>query len=62
MAALRHNDDLLSVGAYVAGTNPTLDDAIARRDALRAFLCQPADTLCGFSDAVEHLTGLAGGD
>lgn len=45
MAALRHNDDLLSVGAYVAGTNPTLDDAIARRDALRAFLCQPADTL-----------------
>jgi FliI/YscN family ATPase len=62
LAALRHNDDLLSVGAYVAGTNPTLDEAIARRDQLRSFLCQPADTLCGFSDAVERLTGLAGGD
>ena len=62
LAALRTNDDLLSVGAYVAGTQPVLDAALARRDALRTFLCQPADTLCSLSDALAGLAGLAGAD
>jgi FliI/YscN family ATPase len=60
MAALKHNDDLLSVGAYVAGSQPVLDEALARRDRLQQFLCQPADTLCGLSDAVTSLTSVAG--
>lgn len=60
MAALRSSEDLLSVGAYVPGTQPVLDEALAHKDALRAFLCQPADTLCSHSDAVAALAGLAG--
>jgi flagellar biosynthesis/type III secretory pathway ATPase len=55
MAAIRDSEDLVSVGAYVAGANPRIDDARSRIDALDAFLCQRADTLCGFSDAVDAL-------
>jgi flagellum-specific ATP synthase len=58
MAAIRDSDDLVSVGAYVAGSNPKIDDARARGDAIRAFLCQEADMLCGFPDAVRALEAL----
>jgi FliI/YscN family ATPase len=55
LALLRDSDDLVSVGAYVAGSNPHLDLALARRDALRAFLCQQADTVCSYPDALAAL-------
>ncbi len=58
LATLRDSDDLVSVGAYVAGSNPRIDTALARRDALSAFLCQPADTQCSFADAVAALRAL----
>jgi len=41
LALYRKNEDLISVGAYQKGTNPALDDAIARHEPLRAFLRQP---------------------
>lgn len=37
------NEDLISIGAYKAGTNPRLDDAIARIDRVNAFLMQKID-------------------
>jgi FliI/YscN family ATPase len=58
MAAIRDSEDLVSVGAYVAGSNPRVDEARARRDAIDAFLCQSSDTLCGFTDAVDSLASL----
>ncbi len=61
MAALRASEDLLSVGAYVAGSQPILDEALARRETIREFVCQPADTLCSHSDAVVALATVAGG-
>jgi flagellum-specific ATP synthase len=60
LAALKANEDLLSVGAYVAGSQPVLDEALARRDELRAFLCQPSDTLCSHTDAVAGLAAVFG--
>src|SRR5262245_12290284 len=39
LATLRDTEDLVSVGAYVAGSNPRIDAALARRDALTKFLC-----------------------
>jgi len=41
LALYRKNEDLISVGAYQKGTNPALDDAILRHEALRNFLRQP---------------------
>ena len=58
MAAIRDSEDLVSVGAYVPGSNPKIDEARGKADAIRAFLCQEADTLCGFPDAVQSLEAL----
>ena len=58
MAAMRDTEDLVSVGAYVPGSNPKVDEARARADAIDSFLCQPADTLCGFADASKALQEL----
>jgi flagellar biosynthesis/type III secretory pathway ATPase len=58
LAAIRDSEDLVSVGAYVAGSNPRVDEARARRDAIDALLCQASDTLCSFPDAVAALEAL----
>jgi flagellum-specific ATP synthase len=55
MAAIRDSEDLVSVGAYVAGSSPRIDEARSRRDAIETFLCQSSDTLCGFADSIEAL-------
>ena len=43
LAALRENEDLISVGAYRPGSNPTLDLALAMQNEIDAFLQQPVD-------------------
>lgn len=58
LATLRDSDDLVSVGAYVRGSNPRIDTALDRRDALTAFLCQPADTTGSLADGVAALGAL----
>jgi flagellar biosynthesis/type III secretory pathway ATPase len=58
MAAIRDSEDLVSVGAYVAGSNPRIDEARARRDLIEGFLCQDAGSLCSFTDAVSALEAL----
>ncbi len=58
LATLRDTEDLVSVGAYVKGTTPRIDQALERRDRIQAFLCQPADSLVGFGDAVEALQAI----
>ena len=40
MAIYRKNQDLINIGAYPAGSSPTIDEAIARHDPLRRFLRQ----------------------
>jgi FliI/YscN family ATPase len=58
MAAIRDSEDLVSVGAYVAGSNPRIDEARAKRESIDAFLCQEAGSLCSFTDAVGALEAL----
>ena len=36
----QQNQDLIQVGAYEAGSNPQLDEAIRLREPMEAFLCQ----------------------
>jgi flagellum-specific ATP synthase len=40
MATYRKNQDLINIGAYPAGSNPVIDEAIARHEPLRRFLRQ----------------------
>jgi FliI/YscN family ATPase len=58
LATIRDNEDLVSVGAYVAGSNPRVDAALGRREAIDRFLCQPADTGVRLADAVSALAAL----
>jgi FliI/YscN family ATPase len=40
LKSLEDNHDLVSIGAYAAGSDPVLDQALANRDAIRTFLTQ----------------------
>jgi FliI/YscN family ATPase len=55
LAILRDSEDLISVGAYVPGSNPKIDDAISRREAITGFLRQTPDTISALSESVEAL-------
>ena len=43
MAIHRKNQDLINIGAYPAGTNPTIDLSIHLNEPLKNFLRQPVD-------------------
>ena len=59
LAIYQQSEDLITIGAYQAGTNPQLDLSIKMREPILAFLKQPRDQLVGFSQAVENLLRLA---
>jgi flagellum-specific ATP synthase len=58
MAAIRDSEDLVNVGAYVEGSNPRIDQARARQEAIRTFLCQESGALSSFPETVEALRAL----
>jgi flagellum-specific ATP synthase len=58
LATIKSSEDLVSVGAYVPGSSPRIDDALGRREAIESFLRQPADELQDFVEAVTALRAL----
>jgi FliI/YscN family ATPase len=58
MATNHASEDLVSVGAYVPGSNPRIDEALAKRDAVAAFLQQDANDLQPLSAALAALKAL----
>ena len=61
MAAYRDAKDLIEIGAYVAGTNPLVDRAVACREAMDGFLRQDLQDVGTASDAWAALNSLVGG-
>lgn len=59
MAEYRRSEDLINLGAYVSGTNPTLDIAIRSREAIRAFLKQDAHEKAKINETATRLKQLA---
>ncbi|NBX40788.1 MAG: flagellum-specific ATP synthase FliI, partial [Gammaproteobacteria bacterium] len=55
MAIYEENKDLVAVGAYRSGTNPELDEALARREVLRRFLMQDVDESVSVEEGFEQL-------
>lgn len=58
LATHKEAEDLINIGAYVAGSNPKIDYAISRIDAVNEFLCQgmdERDTLDGTTSAMTEL-------
>jgi flagellum-specific ATP synthase len=58
LSTYQRNRDLVSVGAYVKGSDPLLDQAIRDYPALEAFLHQAIHERSGYDDAIAGLTGL----
>ena len=58
MATNHASEDLVAVGAYVPGSNPRIDEALARREPIAAFLRQDAHDLQPLGDAIAALKAL----
>ncbi|AUH50359.1 flagellar protein export ATPase FliI [Chromobacterium sp. ATCC 53434] len=54
----RRNRDLISVGAYVAGSDPVLDDAMRRQLPMVGFLTQPMHESHDYASCCEQLAGV----
>jgi flagellum-specific ATP synthase len=55
LSRYQRNRDLISVGAYSAGHDPQLDEAIALYPRLEAFLQQPMQERAGYADSIARL-------
>ena len=58
LAAYRKNEDLISIGAYRAGSNRRVDVAIAMREVIHRFLCQSPDDRCDMVAARDMLSAI----
>jgi flagellum-specific ATP synthase len=50
--------DLISVGAYNAGTDPVLDEAIRLRSKIESFLQQDISERSNIAESLQELTAL----
>ncbi len=55
LATYTEAEDLINIGAYKAGSNPEIDDAIQKNAAINEFLCQGTDEKFTFEETVEQL-------
>ena len=60
LAAHRDKADLISIGAYQAGSDPLVDEALVKRHDIEGFLCQRADEPSTADEADAALSALAG--
>ncbi|WP_324650450.1 FliI/YscN family ATPase [Georgenia sp. H159] len=61
LAARRQAQDLIDVGAYVAGSNPRVDAAVTHADAIDAFLRQDVADVVAADQSWAHLHALVTG-
>ena len=60
MSRYQRNRDLIAVGAYTAGNDPEIDQAIERHPWLESYLQQGIDVRVDYSTAVAALAGVLG--
>ena len=60
LAAYTAGKDLVDVGAYAPGSNPSLDAALERMPAIEAFLRQDMDDATAMTDTIELLRLVSG--
>lgn len=58
LSAYQRAEDLINLGAYTHGTNPEIDFAIGKIDAVKKFLCQAVDEAADFESSKEQLIKL----
>ena len=55
LATYRKAEDLVNVGAYVSGSNPKIDEALGKIDAINKFLRQPHDVSTPWEETLSNL-------
>lgn len=55
LATYNEAEDLINIGAYKSGSNPNIDRAIGKIDAINAFLQQDVDEKFTYEQALECL-------
>lgn len=58
LATYNDAEDLINIGAYKNGSNPSIDYAIAKIDAVNNFLCQSVEEKFTFEESIEMLKQL----
>lgn len=58
LATYNEAEDLINIGAYKAGSNPAIDYAIKKIDAVNAFLCQDVEEKLDYEQTCELLRKL----
>lgn len=58
MATYNEAEDLINIGAYKRGSNPNIDNAISKIEAVTKFLLQETDEKFDFEESVEMLKEL----
>ena len=59
MATYAHSEDLVRIGAYQNGADPTLDKAIQVLPALNSLLQQHPANLCSLEESVGQMMAIA---
>lgn len=57
LAVYQDAKDLIDIGAYVSGSSPRIDDAIAHNDGIEGFLCQGVNEKVSFVEMLEQMKG-----
>lgn len=60
MATYAESEDLINVGAYHAGTNPLIDEAVSKRKVIEDFLIQSVDEKSTISETLKMMGAIAG--
>jgi flagellar biosynthesis/type III secretory pathway ATPase len=58
LALYRQSEDLINLGAYVAGSNPRLDSAIKARTGIMRFLCQGPRDVSTVEETIRQMEAL----
>lgn len=58
LATFNEAEDLINIGAYKSGSNPSIDYAISKIDAVNEFLKQEVDEKLSFEETIEKLEAL----
>ena len=56
LATYNEAEDLINIGAYKSGANPSIDYAIEKINSVNEYLCQDVDTKYSFDDEIQLLS------
>jgi flagellum-specific ATP synthase len=60
MAVYRETEDLINVGAYHGGSNPAVDEAIAKHRGIEDFLIQEVDEKTSMEETLQAMAKISG--